>query len=84
MVEPRVGDDVVDRVHAAGLGVMRAEHQALIDALARGDADEAERVTREELESSKAMVIGGFMSCESLLDVSISGLQTRTMSAAST
>lgn len=51
---------------------MREEHQALIAALARGDADEAERVTREELESSKAMVIAAFMSSESLLDVSIS------------
>ena len=56
---------------------MREEHQALIEALARGDADEAERVTREELESSRAMVIAGFMSSESLLDVSISGVQAR-------
>lgn len=60
---------------------MREEHQALIDALARGDADEAERVTREELESSKAMVIAGFMSSESLLDVSISGVQARVAQA---
>jgi DNA-binding GntR family transcriptional regulator len=55
---------------------MREEHQALIAALARGDADEAERVTREELESSKAMVISAFMSSDSLLDVSISGTPT--------
>jgi DNA-binding GntR family transcriptional regulator len=61
---------------------MREEHQALIEALARGDADEAERVTREELGSSKAMVVGGFMSCESLLDVSISGVQARIVQAA--
>lgn len=52
---------------------MREEHQALIEALARGDADEAERVTREELASSKAMVVGALMSSASLLDVSISG-----------
>jgi DNA-binding GntR family transcriptional regulator len=63
---------------------MREEHQALIEALARGDADAAERVTREELESSKAMVIGGFMSCESLLDVSISGMQARVVQAGAT
>jgi DNA-binding GntR family transcriptional regulator len=63
---------------------MREEHQALIAALARGDADEAERVTREELESSKAMVIGGFMSSESLLDVSISGRQARAVHAVAT
>jgi DNA-binding GntR family transcriptional regulator len=63
---------------------MRAEHQALIEALARGDADEAERVTRKELESSKAMVIGGFMASESLLDVSISGVPARIVQAAAT
>ena len=51
---------------------MSEEHQALITALARGNADEAERVTRQELESSKAMVMSALMSSESLLDVSIS------------
>jgi DNA-binding GntR family transcriptional regulator len=63
---------------------MREEHQALIEALARGDADAAERVTREELESSRAMVIAGFMSSESLLDVSISVAQARVVQAVST
>jgi DNA-binding GntR family transcriptional regulator len=63
---------------------MSEEHQALIDALARGDADAAERVTREELESSKAMVIAAFMSSESLLDVSLSGVQARVAQAVST
>jgi len=51
---------------------MQQEHQALIDALARGDADAAERMTREELASSKAMVLDALISSESLLDVSIS------------
>jgi DNA-binding GntR family transcriptional regulator len=51
---------------------MRDEHHALIQALARGDADEAERVTRDELESSKKMVVGALLSSESLLDVSLS------------
>ena len=51
---------------------MQQEHQALIEALARGDADAAERMTREELASSKAMVLDALMSSESLLDVSIS------------
>lgn len=51
---------------------MREEHQALIEALARGNADEAERVTRDELASSQAMVTAALMSSESLLDVSIS------------
>ena len=60
---------------------MREEHQALIEALGRGDANEAERVTREELESSKAMVIGGFLCSESLLDVSISGVHAHVVQA---
>ena len=47
------------------------EHQALIAALSRGDADEAERVTREELESSRVMVTNALLFSESLLDVSI-------------
>jgi DNA-binding GntR family transcriptional regulator len=51
---------------------MREEHSALIAALVAGDADEAERVTREELESSQAMVLGALMKSASLLDVSIS------------
>ena len=51
---------------------MRQEHKALIEALARGDADEAERMTREELASSKTMVLDALTSCEALLDVSIS------------
>lgn len=50
---------------------MRHEHEALIDALARGDAAAAERATREELMSSKAMVLDALISSASLMDVSI-------------
>jgi DNA-binding GntR family transcriptional regulator len=55
---------------------MQQEHQALIEALACGDADAAERMTREELSSSKAMVLDALMSTDSLLDVSISHTNT--------
>jgi DNA-binding GntR family transcriptional regulator len=55
---------------------MQQEHKALIDALASGDADEVERVTREELASSKSMVLDALMSSEALLDVSISVART--------
>jgi DNA-binding GntR family transcriptional regulator len=48
------------------------EHQSLIDALAGGDADEAERLTREELAASKSMVLDSLMSSADLRDVSIS------------
>lgn len=47
------------------------EHQSLIDSLARGDADEAERLTREELAASKT-VLDSLMSSADLRDVSIS------------
>lgn len=56
-------------------GAMRHEHEALIDALARGDADAAERVMHEELTSSKAMVLDALMLSEALLDISISAAQ---------
>ena len=55
---------------------MQQEHKALIDALASGDADEVERVVREELASSKSMVLDALMSSEALLDVSISDVRT--------
>jgi DNA-binding GntR family transcriptional regulator len=48
------------------------EHQALIDALVKGDADEVERLTREELAASKSMVLDSLMSSPDLRDVSIS------------
>lgn len=52
---------------------MRHEHEVLIEALARGDAVAAERAAREELTSSKTMVLGALISSASLMDVSITG-----------
>lgn len=51
---------------------MRQEHRALIEALAKGDADAAERFIREEHGSSKAMVLDALLSSEALLDMSLS------------
>jgi DNA-binding GntR family transcriptional regulator len=48
------------------------EHQALIDALARGDVDQVEALTREELAASKSMILDALMSSEDLLDVNVS------------
>ncbi len=48
------------------------EHQALIDALARGDVDQVEVLTREELASSKSMILDALMSSADLLDVNLS------------
>lgn len=58
---------------------MQQRHKAFIDALAAGDADTAERVTREGLASSKAMVLDALMSSDALLDANIGGESARGM-----
>ncbi len=50
---------------------MHSEHQSLIDALAEGDAATAERVTIDQVRSSRAMVLDALLSSASLLDVKI-------------
>jgi len=50
---------------------MHSEHQSLIDALAEGDAVTAERVTVDQVRSSRAMVLDALLSSTSLLDVKI-------------
>lgn len=50
---------------------MHSEHQALIDALAAGDAASAERVTVDQIRASRAMVLDALLSSASLLDVKI-------------
>jgi len=50
---------------------MHSEHQSLIDALANGDAETAERVTVDQIRSSRAMVLDALLSSTSLLDVKI-------------
>jgi DNA-binding GntR family transcriptional regulator len=55
---------------------LRERHQALIDALAAGDADTAVQISRDGLASSKAMVVDALMSTDALLDVSIGGRST--------
>ncbi|MEJ8570493.1 GntR family transcriptional regulator [Microbaculum marinum] len=56
---------------------LRERHQAMIDALAAGDADTAERINREGLARSKAMVVDALMSTDAMLDVSIGGEAVR-------
>ena len=52
-------------------GEMHSEHQALIDALAAGDADTAEKVTVDQVRAARAMVLDALLSSSSLLDVKI-------------
>jgi len=57
---------------------MRHEHEALIVALAKGDAAAAEKAICDELSSSKAMVLDALMSSASLLDVNITTIARQT------
>jgi DNA-binding GntR family transcriptional regulator len=41
---------------------MQDEHSLLIQALASGDGNEAERVMREQIEASRRMVLDGILS----------------------
>lgn len=50
---------------------MRHEHEALIVALSKGNAVEAERAICDELSASKAVVLDALMSSASLLDVNL-------------
>jgi DNA-binding GntR family transcriptional regulator len=52
-------------------GEMEHEHAALIDALARGDADAAERATIQQIEAAREMVMGGILAAPWLKDVRI-------------
>ncbi len=51
---------------------MRSEHKALMEALIAGDAERAEAVTREQIVTSKAMVMDALLTSSTLLDASIS------------
>lgn len=50
---------------------MQHEHEALVDALARGDADTAERVTVAQIEAARRMVMDGILSAPWLKDLAI-------------
>jgi len=64
----------MERLFHLGLAVrnrsteMRHEHQALVEALAQGDADAAERTTIEQIEAARHMVMDGIFSASWLKD----------------
>jgi DNA-binding GntR family transcriptional regulator len=64
----------MERLFHLGLAVrnrsteMQHEHQALVEALAHGDADAAERTTREQIEAARHMVMDGILSASWLKD----------------
>jgi DNA-binding GntR family transcriptional regulator len=51
---------------------MAHEHAALLDALARGDADAAERATTDQVEAARRMVMDGLLSSAWIREVAIS------------
>lgn len=59
--------DEMTRLFHLGLGLrnrsheMEREHKALVRALARGDGESAERLSREEIEASRTMVVSALM-----------------------
>lgn len=52
-------------------GEMQHEHKALVEALARGEADAVERTTIEQIETARRMVMDGIMSAPWLQDLPI-------------
>ena len=69
--------DESERALVLGLAVrnrsheIQHEHQALIEALAAGDADAAERVAAEQIDDARDMVMAALMSTPSLLGAEI-------------
>ena len=67
----------MERLFHLGLAVrdrsveMQHEHRALVQALARGDADTADQTTREQIEAARRMVMDGIMSATWLKEVPI-------------
>ena len=67
----------MERLFHLGLAVrdrsveMQHEHRALVEALARGDADAAEQATHEQIEAARRMVMDGIMSATWLKEVPI-------------
>lgn len=67
----------MERIFHLGLQVrdrsdeMAHEHEALLDALARGDADAAERATIEQIEAARRMVMDGILSSSWLKELTI-------------
>ena len=52
--------------------MMHDEHRALLKALARGDGETAERICREQIETSRNMVLSAILTSRSLLNLPIS------------
>jgi DNA-binding GntR family transcriptional regulator len=69
--------DEMTRLLHLGLGLrkgpqeMQHEHKALVKALARGDAETAERICREQIEASRNMLLSAILTSRSVMNLAI-------------
>lgn len=67
--------DETTRLLHLGLGLrdrsqeMSREHRALVKALARGDGDTAERISREQIEAARGMVLSAILASSSVMNL---------------
>ncbi len=71
--------DQMTRLLHLGLGLrnrsqeMQHEHRALVKALARGDSETAERISREQIEAARGMVLSAIMTSNTVMNLAITG-----------
>ncbi len=71
--------DQMTRLLHLGLGLrnrsqeMAHEHRALLKALARGDGETAERISREQVEASRSMVLSAILTSSTVMNLAITG-----------
>ena len=52
---------------------MQHEHRALVKALARSDSETAERISREQIEAARGMVLSAIMTSNTVMNLAITG-----------
>ena len=52
---------------------MQHEHRALVKALARGDSETAERISREQIEAARGMVLSAIMTSNTVMNLASTG-----------
>lgn len=71
--------DQMTRLLRLGLGLrnrsqeMQHEHRALVKALARGDGETAERISRKQIEAARNMVMSAIMSSSTAMNLAVTG-----------
>jgi DNA-binding GntR family transcriptional regulator len=71
--------DQMTRLLHLGLGLrnrsqeMQHEHRTLVKALARGDGETAERISREQIEAARNMVLSAIMTSSTVMNLVITG-----------